>query len=100
MTPSIGLASIEVARSLTDTLQVLDAALLTPSAWVFVDAAVFDDGGAARGAWSLGVGAGIEGALFGIVPLGVGFDLGYGVGSRTWVLGWRLGTHAPVAWRW
>jgi len=100
VTPSIGLASLEVARSLTDTLEVLDAALLTPSAWVFVDAAVFDDDGAAHTAWSLGVGAGIEGALFGIVPLGVGFDLGYGVGSRTWVLGWRLGTHTPVAWRW
>jgi NTE family protein len=100
VTPAIGLASIEVARSLTDTLQVLDAALLTPSAWAFVDAAVFDDGGAARTAWSLGVGAGIEGALFGIVPLGIGFDLGYGVGGRTWVLGWRLGTQLPVAWRW
>jgi NTE family protein len=100
VTPTIGLASIEVARSLTDTLQVLDAALLTPSAWGFIDGAVFDDGGTARTAWSLGVGAGIEGALFGIVPLGVGFDLGYGVGSRTWFLGWRLGTHTPVAWRW
>lgn len=100
VTPSIGLASIEVARALTDSLQVLDAALLTPSAWAFVDAAVFDDGGAPRAAWSLGVGGGIEGALFGIVPLGVGFDVGYGLGSRTWVLGWRLAAHTPVAWRW
>ncbi len=100
VTPAVGLVSLEVARTLSDTLQVLDAALLTPSAWAFVDAALFDDGGAARGAWSLGVGAGVEGALFGIVPLGVGFDLGYGVGSRTWVLGWRLGTDVPVAWRW
>ena len=100
VTPAIGLASVEVARTLSDTLQVLDAALLTPSAWAFVDAALFDDAGVARTAWSLGVGAGIEGALFGIVPLGVGVDLGYGLGRRTWVLGWRLGTHVPVAWRW
>jgi NTE family protein len=97
---SVAVASLEVARTLGATAEVLDAALLTPSAWVFVDVAAFDDAGVARGTWALGIGAGIEGALFGIVPLGVGVDLAYGVGSRTWALGWRLGRSSPVTWRW
>ena len=82
------------------TAEVLDAALLTPSAWAFVDVAAFDDAGVTRGTWALGVGAGIEGALFRIVPLGVGLDVAYGVGSRSWALGWRLGRPSPVPWRW
>jgi len=100
ITGAVAMGSLEVARTLGATAEVLDAALLTPSAWVFVDVAAFDDAGVARGTWALGVGAGIEGALFGIVPLGVGFDVAYGVGSRTWALGWRLGRPSPAVWRW
>jgi len=100
ITGSVAVGSLEVARVLGGTAEVLDAALLTPSAWAFVDVAAFDDAGVVRGTWAVGVGAGIEGALFGIVPLGVGFDVAYGVGSRTWALAWRLGRPSPVAWRW
>jgi len=94
---SVSLASIEVVRALGGTQQVLDAALLSPSAWAFLDAALFDDDSVARGAFAVGVGAGVEGALFGIVPLALGIDLGYGVTSGSWRLALRFAPGVPVA---
>lgn len=97
VSPAVVLASVEVVRALGDTQQVLDAALLNPSAWAFLDAALFDDGGAARGAFAVGVGAGVEGALFGIVPLALAIDVGYGVTSGSWRFALRFAPGVPVA---
>lgn len=97
VSPAVALASVEVARALGSTQQVLDAALLTPHAWVFVDAALFDDGGSTRGALAVGVGGGVEGALIGIVPVAVGVDVGYGVTSGSWRVGLRWSPGVSVA---
>jgi hypothetical protein len=81
-----------------NALQVLDTALLvTPSAWGSFDAARFDDGGTPRAATAVGIGAGVEGVVFGIVPFGLGVDLGDGLSTGSWRLGLRLGPSVPVA---
>jgi hypothetical protein len=96
LTPAVAVGSIELARALGDTLQVLDAALVNPSAWAFVDAAAFDEGGVTRVTGSVGVGAGVSANLFGIVPLGFGVELGYAPLERTWQVGWRVGRTVPA----
>ena len=82
---------------LVDDRALLEAALITPSAWAFVDSAWFADTGSTRHAWAWGMGAGLDGRLFGFVPFTLGFDLGYGVTAGTWYLGWRLGPSYPPA---
>ena len=95
LTPTLAVGSLEVARALSGTLQVLDAALVNPSAWAFVDATAFDDEGATRITASVGVGAGVSANLFGIVPLGLGVDVAYAPMEGTWRLGWRVGPTLP-----
>jgi NTE family protein len=97
--PTLAVASLEVATRLVDDQALLEAALVTPSVWVFVDSAWFGDAGATRQVWAWGVGAGLEGRLFGFVPFTLGVDVGHGVTAGTWYLGWRLGPSHPPALR-
>jgi NTE family protein len=96
VTPMLGVASVEVAARVDAVRTVLGAAVVVPSVWAFVDAALFTDAGALRNVWAVGVGAGVAGRLFGFVPFAAGFDLGYGVTAGTWYLGWRWGPTFPV----
>jgi NTE family protein len=98
--PAVGVASLEVARVLGDALDLLETARVTASAWVFMDVAAFGDGGAARVAWSLGAGTGLEGTAFGVLPFALGADVGYGFSTGTWTLGWRVGPRFPAPVRW
>lgn len=92
--------SVEVARRLSGDQAVLEAATIAPWAWAFVDGALFDAGAEApRSAWAVGVGAGLDGSLFGFVPFSLGMDLGYGLPAGRLVLGWRLGQVYPSPWR-
>jgi NTE family protein len=94
---TVAVASLEAAARIDAVRSVADTAIVVPTVWLFADAAVFDDAGAARNAWALGVGVGIEGRLFGFVPFEMGMDLGYGVTAGTWYVGWRWGPTYPVA---
>jgi NTE family protein len=93
----VAVASVEAAAHIDAVRSVADAAIVVPAVWVFADAAVFDDAGAARSAWALGIGMGVEGRLFGFVPFEMGMDLGYGVTAGTWYVGWRWGPTYPIA---
>ncbi|MDA0700065.1 MAG: hypothetical protein O3A02_02505, partial [bacterium] len=96
-TPALAVASIEVAARLRESQSVLEAARVSPSGWLFVDAAWLDDAGTPRTAWAVGAGAGVDGRLLGFVPFGLGFDLGYDLTVGTWYLGWRFGPAYPEA---
>jgi len=93
--PAVAVGSLEVATAVGPSRAVLGTARLTPSTWLFADTAWFDDGGTLRSVWALGLGAGVEGRLFGFVPFALGFDLGYGLTAGTWYLGWRFGPAYP-----
>jgi NTE family protein len=96
LTRSVAVGSLEIARALGDTLQVLDAALVNPSAWAFVDAAAFATEGGTAFTAGVGVGAGVSANLFGIVPLGFGIDVGFAPWEGTWRIAWRVGAPAPT----
>lgn len=91
--------SVELAWRLGPARPVAEAALVAPSVWGFVDAARFDGPGAAAVAWGAGVGAGLQGSLFGFVPFDVGVDVGYGHPTGSWRLTVRASPRYPVAWR-
>jgi NTE family protein len=92
-------ASFEVAVPLGGAQALIDAALVTPSAWGFADVAWAGGGDAPPFAWGAGVGAGVAGTLFGFVPFDVGVDAGYGAPTGTWRVALRAGAAYPVAWR-
>ena len=92
-------ASLELALPIAGAQAVIDAALVTPSAWAFVDAAWADGGDAPPFAWGAGLGAGVAGTLFGFVPFDVGLDAGYGAPTGTWRVALRAGAAYPTAWR-
>ncbi len=91
--------SLELALRLHASQPVLEAALVTPSAWVFVDGAVFETETGPGSAWGTGVGIGLEGALFGFVPFDVGVDVGYGLPTRSWRVAVRASPSFPAPWR-
>lgn len=95
----IASASLEVALPLGGPQALVDAALVTPSAWAFVDGAWASGGDAPPFAWGAGVGAGVAGTLFGFVPFDVGLDVGYGAPTGTWRVALRAGAAYPVAGR-
>jgi NTE family protein len=99
-TISLALLSLELERQLGDTRRFEDAALLTPSAWVFVDRAWFDDAGVAQARTSVGAGAGLDVMLFGFVPIQARVDLGYGIDRGTWRIDARLTPVQPPTRRW
>ena len=92
-------ASLEVALPLGGAQAIVDAALVTPSAWIFVDGAWASGGDAPPFAWGAGAGAGLKGTLLGFVPFDVGLDAGYGAPTGTWRMALRAGAAYPVAWR-
>jgi len=92
---SLTAGSLEVAMRLGGDRDVLEVALIAPSVWAFVDGARFDAGAGPTTAWAVGVGAGLDGSLFGFVPFALGVDLGYGIATGTWRLGWRVGPRYP-----
>ena len=92
-------ASVELALPLGGAQALIEAALVTPSAWVFADAAWSGGGDAPPFAWGAGAGAGVAGTLFGFVPFDVGVDAGYGAPTGTWRVALRAGAAYPVAWR-
>jgi NTE family protein len=98
-TTRLGLLSLELERQLSDTQRVEDAALVTPSAWVFIDRAWFDDAGA-QTRTSVGVGAGLDLMLFGFVPIQARLDVGYGIDRGTWRIDARLTPVQPATRRW
>jgi NTE family protein len=99
-TTSLTVLSLELERRLSDTQRVEDAALVTPSAWVFADRAWFDDAGSLQARLSVGAGAGLDVMLFGFVPVQLRVDLGYGVDHGTWRIDARLTPMRPSARRW
>lgn len=98
-TTKLGLLSLELELQLSDTQRVEDAALVTPSAWVFADRAWFDDAGA-QTRTSVGVGAGLDVMLFGFVPVEARVDVGYGIDRSTWRIDARLTPVQPPTRRW
>ena len=93
----VGVATLEVARRLGDGGAVLEAALVAPWVWAFVDAAAFDAGpGSPGAAWAAGFGGGLEGSLFGFVPFFLGVDLAHGWPAGGWSVGVRWGPGYPA----
>ncbi|MDF1523046.1 MAG: patatin-like phospholipase family protein [Trueperaceae bacterium] len=91
--------SAELAWRLGAPQAIAEAALVTPSVWAFADAARFAGPAGASGAWGAGLGAGLTGTLFGLVPFDVGVDVGYGAPTGSWRLSVRATPTYPVAWR-
>lgn len=92
-------ASLELALPLAGAQAVVDAALVTPSAWVFLDGAWVGGADAPPFVWGTGVGVGLKGTLLGFIPFDVGLDAGYGAPTGTWRAALRAGAAYPVAWR-
>lgn len=93
-------ANLDLAYRLVERQAVVELALIEPWAWVFADGARFTSGGEATTAWSLGVGAGLEGSLFGFVPFSFGVDVGHSPSAGSWYLGLHAAPRYPVAWAW
>jgi len=85
--PQLGVGNLELEWKTPSTLNLLGAAFVKPSLWVFGDVAAAQ--GFASPLASVGLGAGLEGYALGFFPFNIGLDVGYGLSSGGFSVGLR-----------
>ena len=85
--PQLVVGNLELEWKAPSKLNLLGAAFVKPSLWVFGDVAAAQ--GLTSPLTSVGLGAGLEGYALGFFPFNLGLDVGYGLSSGGFSVGLR-----------